>query len=231
MRVLVSGAGRGLGLGFVRAHLSRGDTVAAAYRTLTEDLRELSGQVLFVPLDQDDPASIQGAAQQVQERWGALDRLVNNAGAKHGPTWESSEHWGTLQAEGMLEVLRTNAVGPTLVTQAFASLLERGESPRVACVSSLYSSMGARPDWFADNFAYSMSKASVNMLMRTLAILWRDRVLTVSVDPGWVRTEMGGPQAHLSVEESVAGMIRVIDELTPDRSGDYIDWQGQTVPY
>ncbi|CAN5609129.1 SDR family oxidoreductase [soil metagenome] len=230
-RILVTGAARGLGLEFVRQYLERGETVLAAARRPSEAMGELGirhgTRYVELTLDVDDEASIAQARRSVEE---PIDVLINNAGIGHAETRESSENLGTLTQAGIETVLRTNLVGPTLVTQAFLDRL--GEGSKVAAVSSAYSWLARRDGHFANNFAYSYSKVGVNMLMRSLGILLKERgVLSVSLDPGWARTDMGGPDAFISAEESVRGMMALLDALGPDDSGGYISWEGERLAY
>ncbi len=228
--VLVTGANRGLGLEFCRQFAVQGDRVIAASRRSSPELEALD--VERVTLDVGDEASIAACRAQVGRITDRLDVVVNNAGIPNSGRYEDSEAFGALRMDAMLDVLRINAVGPLLFTQACLDLLREGEGPRVAAVSSLFSQIGPRPDYFADNFAYSASKASINLFMRSLGILLaKDGILAVAVDPGWVRTDMGGPNADLSPEDSVRGMVDVIDRLTSADSGAYLSWTGERLAY
>lgn len=228
--VLVTGANRGLGLEFVRQFSEQGDRVIALCRRVSSELADLA--VPTITLDLADESSIARAHRKIAEITDRVEVLVNNAGIPHSGTWEDSENLGTLTQAGLLEVFRVNAVGPLLFTQACLELLRNGDQPRVAFVSSLFSQIEDRPFHFANNFGYSASKASLNLFARSLAILLeRDEILSVAVDPGWVRTDMGGPHADLSIKESVTGLVNVIDGLTADQNGKYVSWTGETLSY
>lgn len=223
MNVVVTGASRGLGQEFARQFRDRGDRVFAACRKPKEGEMEL---------DVASPESIARFTTDLAERTDRVDLLLHNAGIPHSGQWEESEGFGTLKLEGLEAVLRTNCLGPLLLTQALLPLLERAERPLVAGVSSLFSSLARRDPFFADNFGYSMSKVSLNMWLRSLAILRRKEGLrTVALDPGWVRTDMGGPHAPLESTEVVAGCLRVLDDLTAEQSGTYLAHDGSTVPW
>lgn len=181
-------------------------------------------------LDVADPASIRRFNAQLEERTDRLDLLVHNAGIPNAGPWEASEGFGTLELEAMEKVIRTNCLGPLLLTQACVGLLEKADRPIVAGISSLFSSFAWRDAFFANNFAYSMSKVSLNMWLRSLAIL-RPEILTLALDPGWVRTDMGGPEAPLAPTEVIEGCLRVLDGLTKERSGEYVAWDGSLVPW
>lgn len=223
--IVVTGANRGLGREFVRQFAARGDRVIAAARKPVDE-----GE--WVTLDVADVDSINAASAKIHELTDRVDVLVNNAGIPHAGEWKDSENFGTLTLDGMESVIRTNCLGPLLFSQALADLLKVGSPSILAGVTSFFSSLGGRPEYFADNFAYSMSKVSMNMWLRSLSFLLREPgVMTVALDPGWARTDMGGPTATDDPVEVVTGLIRVIDGLTPEQSGSYLSWKGETVPW
>jgi NAD(P)-dependent dehydrogenase (short-subunit alcohol dehydrogenase family) len=235
-RVLVTGAGRGLGLELTRRYLERGDQVFATCRqpSRARDLAALAGahrdQLTVLALDVADAASIRAAHAAVRRRTKALDLLINNAGvySRRGSA-DPSERLGTLRFDDALHVLRTNAVAPLMVTQQCLDLLAAGRAPRVVAISSEYGSVSEN-DGFP--YYYAASKAALNMLMRSLAADVRRRGIVAAIlDPGWVRTDMGGPQAPLTPARSVAGMMRVIDGLTARDSGRFYTWEGTVAPW
>lgn len=218
-----------MGLEFVRQYTDRGHRVIALARSSTAELEK---RAAFVQLDLESDDSIDSAAQSVRGLTDQVDVLINNAGIAHGGVWEQSENLGTLTRDAMDRVIRVNTLGPLLFTQALLPELKRPERSVIAGVSSYFSSLSGRSDFFANNFGYSMSKVSLNMWLRSLSILLaNDGVLTVALDPGWVRTDMGGPDGFLSAQEAVAGMIRVIDGLSPEQSGTYLAHDGNSVPW
>jgi NAD(P)-dependent dehydrogenase (short-subunit alcohol dehydrogenase family) len=238
-RVVVTGANRGLGLEFARQLVAAGDEVVATTRSpkVADDLNKLAstsdGRCTVVRLDVADQAEVEAAARQIGERFEALDLLVNNAGigsAPGEPERVSAGAMAELRPEPVLEVLRVNAVGPILVTQALAPLL--GAAGR-AVVVNLSSGLGSLARTISrGNVAYGMSKAALNMLTRHLAAeLDGQGTVVVSMSPGWVATDMGGASAPLQPAESVQGMLNVVDALTPARSGTFLDHTGATLPW
>jgi NAD(P)-dependent dehydrogenase (short-subunit alcohol dehydrogenase family) len=158
VRVVVTGASRGLGLELAGQHARRGDEVLATCRrpAAAHALGALAashpGRVRVARLDVDDPASIDAAAGEASAWPGAVDLLWSNAGVYPGsPGTDVAEgRIGTLRASDGLAVLSTNAVGAVLVAQAFLPLLLRGERPRLVGVSSGYGSLAPNegtPDW------------------------------------------------------------------------------------
>jgi NAD(P)-dependent dehydrogenase (short-subunit alcohol dehydrogenase family) len=236
-RVLVTGAGRGLGLEFTRRYLERGDRVFATCREPSKALGLAAlasahpARLAVVALDVTDPDSIRRAHAAIRRRTDALDLLINNAGvySRRGSS-DPTERLGTLRFDDALHVLRTNAVAPLMVTQRCLDLLEAGRKPRVAAISSEYGSVSENTDGFP--YYYAASKAALNMLMRSLAAEARRRGIVAAIlDPGWVRTAMGGPQAPLTPARSVAGMMTVIDGLTARDSGRFYTWEGKAAPW
>lgn len=201
----------------------------AACRASSPELDALN--IDRVTLDLASEISIADCRSKIEGLTSGLDVIIHNAGVPNSGTWSDSEGFGTLRQDAILQVLSVNAVGPLLLTQALMPLL-RGERPVVASVTSSFSSLTLRDPFFANNFAYSASKVSLNMFMRSLAILLKEQgILTVSLDPGWVRTRMGGPEAPTLPEDSVAGMLKIIDELSSERSGGYFGFWGEPVPW
>lgn len=237
MRVVVTGASRGIGLELVREHARRGDRVLATCRSpaAAAELAAVAaahpGLVQVARLDVTDAGSIAAGASAAERALGAVDLLWSNAGVYPGRPGTPVEEGplGTLRAEDGLSVLAVNAVGAVLLAQAFLPLLRRGERPRLVTLSSGYASLELNqgtPYW------YGASKAALNMLHRSLAADPAARgVVVLMLSPGWARTDMGGPNAPTPVEEAVAGMIRVADESGPERNGAFLDWQGHRVPW
>ncbi len=231
-RILITGAGRGLGLEFTRRYLERGECVFAACRRpeTARVLRELQAahpqRLTVVPLDVADLDSIQGAHAAVCAQADSLDLLINNAGvySVHGSAGPM-ERLGQLNFEDTLTVLRVNAVAPLLIGQQCLDLLRRGTDPKLVSLSSGYGSVSANTGGFP--YYYSASKAALNMFMRSLASEAKQwGITTVLLDPGWVRTDMGGRSATLTPRQSVEGMIRVIDTLTRRQNGRFLTWRG-----
>lgn len=237
MRVLVTGASRGIGLELVRQHAQRGDRVLATCRdpdaagALAAVAGDFPAFVRVARLDVSDEASIAAAAALAVQALGAVDLLWSNAAVYPGCPGTPVEEGplGTLRAADGLSVLSVNAVGAVLLAQAFLPLLRRGERPRLVAITSGYGSLELNrgtPYW------YGASKAALNMLHRSLAHeVAPEGVVVLLVSPGWVRTDMGGPRAPTEVQESVAGMMRVAEAATAADSGTCVDFRGHPVPW
>jgi NAD(P)-dependent dehydrogenase (short-subunit alcohol dehydrogenase family) len=229
---LVTGANRGVGLEFVRQLLARGDHVVATCRqpgratALGALVGEHPGRLHVLPLDVADPRSHAALVSElplVLGDDGRLDLLVNGAGVLH-----SGERFGRVTTAILEDSFRTNAAGPLLLTQALASLLADG-----ARVANLSSELGSIAN--AGRFgtpSYCISKAAQNMASVLLAHALRERaIIVVALHPGWVQTDMGGPNATLPATESVRGLLQVIDALKQEDSGSFRDWRGETLPW
>lgn len=232
---LVTGAGRGLGLELARQLVERGFEVVATARNPNkyDALRELagSGSLETRALDVGSSASIEALASSFA---GPLDVLVSSAGvnamsnAPHSK--ESSLRLGALEQESLLNQFRVNAVGPTLLVQALLPRLEAARDARILHVSSWLGSIANKQS--GGNYGYAASKAALNMMSRALSGDLRDRgILSVAMNPGWVRTDMGGQKAKLSPEESVRGMLDTLFSLTLEDSGGFVQWDGSTHPW
>ena len=237
---LVTGANRGVGLEFVRQLLARGDRVVATCRqpgratALNALAGDHPGRLHVLPLDVADPkahASLVAELPLALGDDGRLDLLVNAAGVLH-----SGERFGRVTAAILEDSFRTNAAGPFLLTQALAPLLadarpEQGR--RGARVANLSSELGSIAD--AGRFgtpSYCISKAAQNMASVLLAHALRERgIVVAALHPGWVRTDMGGPNATVPATDSVQGLLAVIDALALEDSGSFRDWRGETLPW
>ncbi len=228
--VLVTGANRGLGLEFARQYGADGWQVFAACRApdAAKDLQKLAadsgGRMRVLPMDVTDTASVRAAAAGLKGQ--PIDLLLNNAGV--GGT--RGERLGGLDYVAWMKVLDANSLGPMRVAEAFLENVARGDQKRIVTVTS---GMGS----IADNgsggrYAYRSSKSAVNSVMKSLAIDLAPRGITcVVVNPGWVRTDMGGPGGSLSPAESITALRRVIAALKPADSGQFLNWNGKTYPW
>ena len=220
-RVLVTGAGRGIGLEIARQYAADGWEVVATIRSPegAGELRRLGVRV--EALDMRDFASLAAFPDRLGPQ--PLDLFIANAGVSKAKWIRSAG-----DAETWQEVHAVNTVAPTLLAELVLPLVETAGG-RMAAISSR---MGSIDDSSGGYVAYRASKAALNAAWRALALGWRDRDVTLLLlHPGWVQTDMGGPQAPLPVEESVAGMRRVIAGLPRHASGAFVDYRGAPVPW
>ena len=231
MRILVTGASRGLGLEFVRQALARGDTVVAGARDLQRSsaLLDLSGaypgRLHTLALDVADSTRFGHFADAVAERVPSLDLLINNAGIL-----ARGETFGNLQAATFIDAFNTNALGPLLLTQSLTPLLQRGIDPLVLNLSSDLGSMTHTAGFYLPS--YDVSKAALNMVGVLLGhALAEHGVRVLNLHPGWVRTDMGGDGAQLDASDVVESIFQTLAGLPRATSGVFIDRHGAGLPW
>jgi NAD(P)-dependent dehydrogenase (short-subunit alcohol dehydrogenase family) len=223
---LITGANRGLGLEFTRQYAADGWQVYATCRdpNSASELRRLSDasdhKVQIIVLDVTDLASIKAAARELEGQ--PIDLLLNNAGvgAPRGQTI------GNIDYKSWAHVLDVNTLGPLRVSEAFVENVARSKRKLIV---TLTSGMGSIADNISGGaFAYRSSKAAVNMVMRSVAIDLAPRgIICVVFNPGWVRTDMGGPRGTQTPAESVTKLRRLIDSLEPAHSGKFFNHDGR----
>ncbi|KAI0063901.1 NAD-P-binding protein, partial [Artomyces pyxidatus] len=226
-------ANRGLGFEMVKQLIpSPNNIVIAACRkpeaatALQGLVASSSGRLHIIALDASDAASISAsvdAAKSVLEEHGGLDYLVNNAATTRGPDFAFS-----MKGEDLLTTFNVNVVGPALTAQAYLPYLEKGKRKVIANLSSSLGSVALdKGPAFA---SYSISKAALNMLAYKQAAA-NPELIAFVIDPGWVQTDMGGPNADLTPTESVAGVLKGIIAATKEQSGKFFDYAGKTNPW
>jgi NAD(P)-dependent dehydrogenase (short-subunit alcohol dehydrogenase family) len=225
---LIAGASRGIGLEIARQLAARGERVTASARSevgrakLAEALAPAGDGGQILTFDTRDEAQIHAAAAHARA---PVDVLIANAGA-YGPQRQSALD---MDFEGALDLLNTNTLGPLRVVQAFLPLLRQGERPRVILMSSVLGSMALAGTF---NVAYRASKAGLNKIAQCLADdLEPEGIAVIAMHPGWVRTEMGGPNATLDVADSAAGIINVAEGLTLAGTRRYLDYRGAEIDW
>lgn len=214
--VLITGANRGLGLEFVRQYKANGWDVIATARQSSPELEAFG--VAVRDLDMADLGGVSSFDPGVEQ----LDLLIANAGT-YGPRDAKT----SAEAHEWLDTFTVNTVAPYLLAKAVL--------PRVRAAGGKLIAVSTRMGSIADNssggfLAYRSSKTALNMAWRTLALAERDLTCVV-LHPGWVQTRMGGANAPVTPEESIAGMRRVIDGLTQEDSGEFFDYRGERVPW
>lgn len=212
-RALIIGASRGIGLELVRRYLEQGWEVHATTRTPDEPgrLGEFDGNLTIHPLEVRDEAQLALLARTV----GTVDVLIHNAGVGRGTPRP--------------EMMAVNAEAPIRAVEAFLEAGSFGPGSKVVLVTS---QMGARRGSEEGLGDYGDSKAALNDEFRRRAPGWADRgLVAIVLHPGWVRTDMGGISAPLSVEESVTGIYNLVEGLTSTDHGRFWTWDGREHPW
>jgi NAD(P)-dependent dehydrogenase (short-subunit alcohol dehydrogenase family) len=227
MRVLVTGANRGIGHELVRQLVERGDDVDAVSRTPQEIVYEdkaADSRIRLFRCDIADDASVRALAAELGDA--AIDIVINNAGVGGG-------NRQSLRDLDFAEALRTynvDALGALRVSLALLPHVRRGEGKKLVHITSGLGSIGDNKS--GGHYAYRMAKAALNMMAKNLAMDLRgDGITSIVINPGWVQTDMGGSHAAITPSESVRGMLRVIESATLAETGAFLDWNGGRYPY
>lgn len=220
MKILITGANRGLGLEFCRQYLSEGAEVLACCRNPAEaeELKKLPLRTL--ELEVTDPQAVQALVRELAGA--ALDIVINNAGqGENRSTPPDFENWRSIFA--------TNSLAPAWLAAALKDNLLAGQQKKLV---TLTSQLGSITNHTGGLHAYHASKAAVNSFMRGLALEWRPLGISVGLyHPGWVQTDMGGKSAPTTPEQSVTGLRRRIAELNLENSGTFRDFEDRILPW
>jgi NAD(P)-dependent dehydrogenase (short-subunit alcohol dehydrogenase family) len=218
---LVTGANKGIGYEIVRQLAEKGFHVFVGARKVPEGkqaaeaIAKSGGSAEFVEIDVSDRASIEKAAKTVTGKIDHLDVLVNNAGIM-----QDSKSIAEVDDETFLVTLTTNTLGPMRVTQAFLPLLLKGARGTVVNLSSGLGQLSEMGETYP---AYSISKTALNAVTRQFAAALRDKGITVnSVCPGWVKTDMGGPNAQRTVQQGADTVTWLATDAPRDLTGQFL---------
>jgi NAD(P)-dependent dehydrogenase (short-subunit alcohol dehydrogenase family) len=223
--LLLIGASRGLGFALAEEHLKRGWRVIASVRSASslDDLRGVYGERLeVVTLDTTDWPAVDALGQALAGQ--RIDLLIVNAGIS-GPI---TLPIGEVEPDVFVEVMLTNALAPLRLIDRLADLIPPEGTAAVLSSDLASISRNTIATWET----YRMSKVALNMGLRSLSIRRRAEGRTyLALCPGWVRTDMGGPNAHLSIEDSIPRLTDVIAARTGDEGVWYVNYQGEEVAW
>jgi NAD(P)-dependent dehydrogenase (short-subunit alcohol dehydrogenase family) len=236
--VLITGANRGLGLEFVQQYAGDNWDIIAACRapataSKLQALAAKNSRIKIEELNVAEENSIKALAKKLDGA--AIDVLINNAGIFSGgkgsgvADGDDSQNFGSIDGEAWEKVLRINTISPILMVQAFVPHLLRGKQKKAINITSR---MGSIAEMGSGYIAYRTSKSALNAAMLVAAHDLKDHNITiVNLHPGWVKTDMGGPDAMLEAESSILGMREVIAGLGPDDTGRFLSYEGQNIPW
>lgn len=229
--ILITGANRGIGLALCRCFATAGWRVFACCRNpegaaaLQSLANEFGAGVKIFALDVTHPDQIRSLSAELRDE--PIDILFNNAGVA-GP--KGRQEFGNVPVEDWLDVLHVNAIAPLKMAEAFVDQVARSSRKIIANMGSLLGSI-------ADNssgglYCYRTSKAALHMVTKSLAIDLAERGITVIVfNPGWVRTDLGGPKAPTTAAESAVGLYRVLLGVGPRDSARFLTFEGKELPW
>lgn len=240
---IVTGASRGLGLEWCRQLALEGYTVILTSRNAdsaekaAESLHK-EGIASIVPygIDLSAEAELAAFSRWVAQRFAHVDLLVNNAGVNPKDYADKERFMKTfrlddLDADEVLEVIRVNAIIPALMVKHFVNLLKSAPAAKVVSISSWLGSMTLKNS--GGHYGYAVSKAALNMVSKAMALELLDTGITcVTVNPGWVKTNMGGQFATLTTDQSVKQMIQhVLPKAVPETTGSFFNYDGSISPW
>jgi len=221
--VLITGANRGIGLELARQYSMDGwHVIGTARKPKSAQALQSTGAEIF-QLDVTDQASVERLSHDLDGR--PIDMLINNAGIQP-LMWKLDE----VDFDKFELALSVNTVGPVRVTRALMPNLRSGSHHKIINITTNLSSIADNND--GGFYGYRESKAALNMFTRSLAMEFGpEGFICIVMHPGWVRTDLGGPQAPLNVQESVEGIRAVISKLTPSDNGSFWTHDGKNMDW
>jgi len=227
--VLVTGCNRGIGLELVRQSLKRGDEVIAACRDpdgadALVDLQTDFSALKIMALDVSDDGSIVSFAKALEGK--PIDVFINNAGI-YG---QRDARLGDVNADAWQRAFQVNTIGPLMLTQRLLPNLRRGRGKRLIYMSSKMGSIADNSS--GGSYVYRSTKTALNQVVKSLAVdLTPEGFVVFALHPGWVITDMGGPNALITTRTSVEGMLSVIATAGPEQNGQFLNYDGKLIPY
>lgn len=232
--ILITGASHGLGLEFTRQYAADGWKIIATCRCsdTAVDLKKIAGNVHIRSMDITDTSQVMAVAAELGGE--AVDVLLNNAGI-HGPR-DAKASFGEIDVTAWLDVMRVNVFAQLKVTEAFLDCIKVSDRKIIVFISSRAGSIAERgllphhrP---GGSYIYRSSKAALNSVAQSLAFdLTPQGIGILVLHPGWVKTEMGGPEATIDRKTSVSGMRKVIEKFSLAGSGTFYNYDGKVIPW
>jgi len=229
--LLITGANRGIGLEFCKQYAAAGWRVLACCRDprKADALNKLAARypdlIELHALDVADHAQIDQLARAMSDE--TIDLLINNAGIYPAA---DKRGFGHIDYAEWMAAFNINTMAPLKMAEAFVERIARS---KLKLIVTLTSKMGSMEDnTSGGSYLYRSSKAAANMVVKSLAVDLKEKGITsVAFNPGWVKTDMGGPNAMIPVEQSVSDMRKVIAGLTPADTGKFIGHDGRVIPW
>lgn len=228
--IMIVGATRGIGLELTKQYANEGNQVIACARdtanaSLLNEIASSSENIKIEQLDIADAGSIESASSRIGE--GVIDSIIIVAGWVGG--MPDNQTIDNIDIDEWHNTLNINTIGPLLVAKAFKSNLAASGNGNLMILSSQL----AASTWpMGGMYIYSTTKAAVSKVGQILALDWAEDPIIVSImHPGWVQTDMGGPTAEITAEESASGIRNVLSGLTKEDSGNFYKWNGDIHPW
>lgn len=227
--VLITGANRGIGLEFVKHYLGRGERVVATYRDKTSSkeliqMNEDHDNLETLNLDVSSDKSLNDFPNQLGDQ--TIDIFINNAGV-FGPR---NSTFNNVDEKNWIPALRINAIAPLLLTQLIVDNLRKSSLKKLIYITSKMGSIDDNKG--GGSYVYRSSKTALNAVVKSISVdLANEGMCVALLHPGWVRTDMGGPNGLIDTNTSVSGMIKVIDELEQRCSGRFFNYDGTEISW
>lgn len=228
-RILITGANRGLGLEFVERYLESGDDVIATYRNEESsfdliNMRDERSNLKLLHLDVSSNKSLNSFAENLGDS--PIDIFINNAGV-YGPRNSSFEN---VNEENWIPAIKVNAIAPLLLTQLIIKNIRAGTDKKLIYITSKMGSIDDNKGGGA--YVYRSSKTALNAVVKSLSVdLKNENIAVALIHPGWVKTDMGGPNALIERDTSVRGMTEVISNLDISSTGNFYNYDGSIIAW
>ena len=223
--VLITGAARGLGLDFTKQYAAKGWKVLACARK-ADALKDIEGDIHYHKLEVTDYKAVKALAAKLKGE--AIDVLICNAGVG-GERGSTSQDLGKLEPEAWRHMFEINTLAPLMMAEAFVEHVARSQQKKMIAISSI---LGSIKNNNGGRYFYRASKTALNMEWSVLAKDVEPKgIICVALHPGWVQTDMGGPTATLTIDQSVPGMVKVIDGLKTSDNGRFLQYDGGELPW
>jgi NAD(P)-dependent dehydrogenase (short-subunit alcohol dehydrogenase family) len=230
MRILITGANRGLGLALSQVGAERGHQILAGVRDPQQSKESLTPSdiyksISFLPLDVTGEESVSSAARFVKENYGTIDAIINNAGV----LLERDKRLEDLDLDQVKKTFDVNLFGPIRVVKHFLPLLMLGDQSSIINISS---EAGSITNAYGGDYAYASSKTALNMFSQQLnQYLQSNNVRVYSIHPGWIKTDMGGESAPGNPIDTAKGIFDIIErKRVIDPRNVFITYEGQSMP-
>ncbi|PPD56929.1 MAG: short-chain dehydrogenase [Methylotenera sp.] len=226
-QVLITGANRGLGLEFAKQYAADGWGVLACCRNIesAHELKSLAADhdnLQILALDVGDFKQIDALALQLKNQ--PIDVLINNAGVYPDSTF------GDTNYDEWAEAFKINAMASLKMSEAFVQHVAKSQLKKIATLSSKMGSIDDNSS--GESYIYRSSKTAVNMVMKSLSIDLKSYGISfVTLHPGWVQTDMGGPNGLINAQTSVTGLRKVIENLSLANTGQFIAFDGKCIAW
>jgi len=226
-QVLITGANRGIGLEFTKQYAQDGWKVLACCRdtqhaSALQAIAKAHTNIRILRLDVANFAQIDALASQLKDE--KIDVLINNAGIY------PESRLGDIDTDDWIEAFKVNSIAPLKMATAFTAHIANSSLKKIATLSSKMGSISDNSS--GGSYIYRSSKTTVNMVMKSLSIdLQPAGIAVVTLHPGWVLTDMGGSNALIDTQSSVAGLRNVISNLNLSNTGKFIAYDGKEIAW